>query len=331
MIFLFGRNNEIHDYYLRKRAEESFGNAVFVEHPLMRFEGVKWLLYKIHNSEKLNNIVNLPGRHIWSKFFLDKKLGEDICADSHSILFFSGDHYALEQIGLFDYLRKKYPKAKLVFEFSDIVSLYEKEYPYFSIDIVRKQFDLLLTYNRIDAAKYSFPVMRPFCPSYDDVAVDEAIPESDIFFIGRDKGRFEEIIQVYETFKDKDLIPDFYIVGIEEGRQKYSDDIHYNETMDYLQVLKHVRRTKYVLNIVQPGSDGLTLRDYEAIGMNKKIITNRDFRDENGPISDIEVINLDNIGSELADESSIEKSAWEGKSEYNAINWCNWLNGLVNE
>lgn len=46
--------------------------------------------------------------------------------------------------------------------------------------------------------------------------------------------------------------------------------------MDYKSVLSHIKQTKCIVNLIQKGSSGITMRDYEAIGNGKLMITNNE-------------------------------------------------------
>ena len=52
--------------------------------------------------------------------------------------------------------------------------------------------------------------------------------------------------------------------------------IIYNQLIDYNQILDELQKFDTVLEVVQPGQVGVTLRYYEAITYNKKLITNNE-------------------------------------------------------
>lgn len=330
MIVLFERNDISQDYYFHE-IERQIEEVILIPHPLQKLKGLKWLLYRVHTSVRVNRRINLPFKSIWAKFYIEKSLKEIIKKAQNPILFFSGDHYGLEEIGFFDYIKGNFPNAKLCYELADIVPLYEKDYKYFSINKLKEKFDVVFTFNKIDAQKYNFILSKPCIPSYDNITKDNRIANSDIFFVGRDKGRLNEIISVFEVCSKNGLKCEFYIMGVPHNRQRYSNHIHYNIRLDYLDVLKFVRKTKCVLNIVQSNSDGLTLRDYEAIGMGKLLISNRKIDEKYNLHCNKGIIALDSLNKNIEKLKNVADVKWTGKEVYNAASWFKWINEVVNE
>lgn len=95
-----------------------------------------------------------------------------------------------------------------------------------------------------------------------------------MFFIGLNKGRLEKLLKVYEEVTKRKGICEFYINKVKRSNQKYADSIHYNERMTYLEVLESLQKTNCLIELLQEGQHGMTLRAFEAICYNKKLITN---------------------------------------------------------
>jgi hypothetical protein len=88
----------------------------------------------------------------------------------------------------------------------------------------------------------------------------------------------------------------YYIIGVNERNQKYSDKINYNKKLSYLEVVNKIQGTNCILEIIQDNSSAYTLRTLEAIFYNKKLLTNNktiryaDFYEEDK----INIINYNN-------------------------------------
>ena len=68
----------------------------------------------------------------------------------------------------------------------------------------------------------------------------------------------------------------FRITNVHHNEKEY-EGIIYNEFIEYSQILEEIQEYDCILEIVQPGQVGVTLRYYEAVVYNKKLITNNQF------------------------------------------------------
>jgi len=165
------------------------------------------------------------------------------------------------------YLKSKYQNSKYVCFYQDKI---------FDLDFfskVKQSFDIILSFDQKDAEKYQL-LYYPLVYSLFDVPEDENIKQSDIYFVGKAKNRFKDIISVYEKLRSAGLKCDFHIVGVAPKDRKYANEIDYCIQMPYIENLKRIKKTKCLLEIMQVGGHGYTLRTCEAIMYDKKIITN---------------------------------------------------------
>ena len=63
------------------------------------------------------------------------------------------------------------------------------------------------------------------------------------------------------------------MVDVPEEDKVYRDQIEYGEYIPYLKVLQYVKKTKCILEIPQKESESETMRVFEAIFFDKKLIT----------------------------------------------------------
>lgn len=222
-------------------------------------------LYKMHCSQTANKIVRLPFKSVWNKHYFKKQFEKDapIC-----FLFFS-NHISKLDHGFDKYLRKKYPDCKLVIFYQDLIvgkkkTLFEK---------YRDRFDLILSFDQKNASDYGL-IYYPLVYTPEEFETEGELPKSDVFFVGKAKNRLSEILTAYEKLSEAGLVCDFHIVGVPEAERKYADKINYCSQMSYVENIKHIKATSCLLEIMQQGGHGYTLRACEAIAYGKRMITN---------------------------------------------------------
>lgn len=166
-----------------------------------------------------------------------------------------------------EYLRKKYKGCKIVCRFEDII----EKMAYKNIAEYRDAFDYLLTFDEKDAQKYDLD----YYPSwYDKYDIQSNGMESDVLFVGKGKDRMPEIIEVFEKLYANNVKCLFYLVDVPKSERKYEDKIIYGEYLPYEQVLQLIANTRCLLEILQKDALSETLRVFEAITYNKKLLTN---------------------------------------------------------
>lgn len=109
-------------------------------------------------------------------------------------------------------------------------------------------------------------------PVQEDVA---AIKDIDLYFIGTDKGRLDELVRWKELFERQGLRTHFHIVA--DRRKVYSpqeESLVTSDWISYASNLELVRRSKCLLEILQGTQSGPTMRSIEALFFNCKLITN---------------------------------------------------------
>ena len=293
--------------------------------PEMEMKGIKKFFYKLHNSEKINRYIHLPFRKMWARYIMDEKMMKEIKnVYSDYIFVFRATGYRYKKMGVFDYLKKEFPSCKIVYRFSDKVEMYMNDNYYydFKLEDLIDTFDCISTYNKMDSEKYNFLYTRPCLINY---ALNEKSDiDYDIFFVGKNKGRVNQIIKFFEICQNKNIKCDFYITDVPKEDQKYSNIIHYNEYISYEDVIKKIGNSKAILNIMQSGSCGFTRRDYEAIGMNKILITNNNMIKESIFYTEEKIIMLDNFENESEKIINFNnEKMWYGTKDFSALEWYN--------
>ncbi len=132
-------------------------------------------------------------------------------------------------------------------------------------------FSEILSFDKGDCDKYGF---HHYTTYYSKLPLE--IPkqlESDAFFVGVSKGeRHEKLVKLYRRLKETNALPDFYIAN-HGNRKDMEKGIHYNEWLNYNDVLQKVLKTNCLIEIVGKGHQGFTLRTVEALCYNKRLVT----------------------------------------------------------
>ena len=112
--------NGWYDYYSYAYKEVNeldyslFDNSYFFYNFFVR------MLYRLHNSQKINKILNLPFKELWLKKRIKRYAKIFNFNDSLCFLLFS-DCLKDEKIGLSRIIRETYPNSRIVYFFQDLV------------------------------------------------------------------------------------------------------------------------------------------------------------------------------------------------------------------
>lgn len=139
------------------------------------------------------------------------------------------------------------------------------------------------TFDYLDSVKFNIRYIGGFYYFENQISNNIIYKKNDVFFVGIDKGRFNILFELEGELKRIGLSPLFiYVSRIKSIYSKlFTKPIPYNE------IIKYIIYSKSILDFSKNGQFGLTLRVYESIFYNKKLITNNqsiikyDFYNEN--------------------------------------------------
>jgi len=280
-----------------------------IKNPLLR------LLNKVHLSTKINKIVDLPFKGIWDQFYImdDKK------KDTNVLKWVIVTNWSIRRFGL-SYLKKieKRSDYKVVLLFLDPLSAV----PEFYLKYIREiRFDIIYSFDRDDCKLYNW-IYTTNLYSKKDLPQNEH-PENDIYYIGLDKGRAQFVEDIYSKLTNNGVRCDFVIIS-EDGKVfNNGNGLRYlNHRVSYNDVLLGVNNSRTIMEIVQNGQSGMTMRPYEAIFYNKRLLTNNrsivdmDFyRPEYMKVfSSVDDIDISFIINQ-------EKAEYNYQNQYSPVNW----------
>jgi len=120
----------------------------------------------------------------------------------------------------------------------------------------------LWSFDKADCEKYNMHKNIQYYYGANDVQDDE--PEYDVYFVGHDKGRRDQIESIRQQLERDGVSYKFDIIKESEPN------------IPYYKVRDNIRKSKAILEINQAGQEGYTLRALEALFFQKKLITSNE-------------------------------------------------------
>ena len=223
------------------------------------------ILFKLHTSKKTQEYIDLPLKSIWNKLIFKNPFN-----DNKPICFVFFPRNPLCNKNVINYLRQHYPNSKFVGFWQDLVG--QIKLPDFE-EMRDNYLDICLSFDQGDCLRYGLSYY-PLVYSYYGETTNHLLPHSDVYYVGRAKDRLKTIIDIYELLSNSGLVCDFNITGVKKKDQVFPDSIKYLDSMPYVENIEHIKATNCILEIMQGGGTGFTLRYAEAIMYDKKMITN---------------------------------------------------------
>ena len=223
-------------------------------------DGLKNDGYTVIRPYKDKSIVGRILREVWFRLHLPEQVWYSKSEDR--------DNYIIQDPLItkryLKWLRKMHPNSKIYFMYGNMVGnakhILPNEIP-ISISV--------WTYDLHDAKKYGLNLYEG---GYSRSFIGKKrATKYDVFYVGADKGRGEYLLDLRRQMEKIGIKTKFIITA--DGRfakkKKY-----YSKTISYSKVVEYVNESKAVLNIVMPNQTGATMRDFESVFNEVKLITN---------------------------------------------------------
>lgn len=235
-----------------------FNNVQYIPGPYPPINSLKGLLYRIHFNPTIN-----PFKTAWNDSYFKHRFPV-----SKPFCFIVFMNWIKQDVGITTYLREKFPNAKLVCILQDLASTHP-----FYCNNLKKQFDLVLSFDPGDCATYGF-IYHPLVYSSYHGKIKK-MPYSDVYMLAKAKNRLNDIFKIYTILKDNNLKPNLLLAGVDIQDQKYKDEITYlNKSIPYEENLQYIFHTHCILEVMQKNGIGFTQRACEAVCLGKKLLTN---------------------------------------------------------
>ena len=241
------------------------------KNPIIRF------IEKVHLSPKLNKIIPLPFRRIWYNF---SDVGKNP-NDEYHCFFLCGAFVNIDAKIVKRVLRKKNCHAYLItldpFESLTPVPTSVRR----AVKIIN--FEKIYTHDYMESQKYGFQYMDEMIFSNKIADGVDCTNDVDLYFLGRFKsGRGSNLFELFEyitshgvNFRCKMQITKTGLKDADIDELKFKDQIEYfSEFMKYIDVVKESAHSNCILEMIQDTESDTTLRYFEAVLLNKKLLTN---------------------------------------------------------
>lgn len=163
------------------------------------------------------------------------------------------------------WLQNRFSKTKICFCYANMVGNAKHLLP----SEIPKGIEVW-TYDRYDSEKYSLHLTKS--SGYMTKYIGEKTEKIyDVFFVGKDKGRAEFLLDLQKQLEQMGLKTKFLITA--DGRFSKKKKI-YSKPIAYTEVVRFDNMSKAILNVVMPNQIGATNRDMESIFNEVKLITN---------------------------------------------------------
>jgi hypothetical protein len=170
-------------------------------------------------------------------------------------------------------------KHLALYYWNNIDAVKEKDIEYFKN---KTKWDIF-SFDLEDSRKYDFKYNKIFSTVPENLLMmDNIAIKQDVFYIGADKGRIDQILEIKKRLDTAGFSNKILCVSFDTQKKSvYSDPVPYNE------VLIEDIQSRAILDINHHDKYGMTMRELEALYMHKKLITNnekiteRDFYHEN--------------------------------------------------
>lgn len=217
----------------------------------------------------------------FSDFFYNKKL-----ISEEADLFIVQDADA--RIPFLKWLRKNHPKSRIILWYWNTV---EECRRYLDPEKIPDSIEKW-SYSKYDCLKYGMNYNTTFLPEVPKIIGTDDIC-TDVFFVGKDKGRLDKLLEIKKLLESHKLDVDFHIC---KNRNRDKDNEIYKKPIPYAEILEKIKTSRVILDCCVSENAGPTIRPIEALMYRKKLITdNKAVMDEDYYCRDnIFVLGIDN-------------------------------------
>lgn len=159
---------------------------------------------------------------------------------------------------------KKFPEAQINFLYDNMVGMARNISPKKIPDTIR-----VWTYDDYDARKYNIFLQKNYWVR-EMIFQQRKTPIYDVFFVGRDKGRRQKLLELEKELQEMGLKTKFIIT---KNGKLSREKSYYQKPISYEQVIEYDTQSRSILNIVMENQEGVTMRDMESIAIGVKLIT----------------------------------------------------------
>lgn len=246
-------------------------NAVLFVAKEKRPKGLMKTVKRIHKSKRVNKILNLPFKDIW----MENPFVIINTTQIEKVIVIDG---SMNWLNMKQLLKYRKHLSHIDFDLYLINSINAESLIIQNIKkyIFSFPWSHVYSFDPVESEQYGFEY-KGFC-YYSKKQIEENLSiQQDVFFVGGLKGEREQF--VYDTYKYmiENGVSCKYIVHntrFTRGTEKV-EGIEYlsNGWLPYERILQEVRQSKCIVEIMQKNQNGPSLRYFEAVCYNKKLLT----------------------------------------------------------
>lgn len=249
-------NEKVRTYYLNKPVNNKIIN----------------FLRRVHFSFRINQILDLPAKGLWNYKLLEK-------VDNETCVVFSTGALSLMSRNLLQKVRQK--SGRMVLLIVDSMHANSWHLKIAKPLIFNFAWDLILSFDQNDCEEYGFTYLEK---NYYSILtnVSPSDIKSDIYYVGREKrncNRNQRIMEFQKLFAQNHIVCNFNLIDSLINKGKYKDkeamglSVSYSD-IPYERIISDVKSSNCIFEIVQDGQAAQTIRYFEAVCYNKKLLTN---------------------------------------------------------
>ncbi|MCI8950922.1 MAG: hypothetical protein HFG49_12945 [Lachnospiraceae bacterium] len=230
--------------------------------------GIMLQIEKAALSDRINRRVSVP----FKRFFANLEQFNYLDENRYHILM------PTTSIGKMSvsYLKKFKKKHSNVRLYAIVTDSIHAQSPH--MDLVRDKlfsdvWDSVLTYDKYDAKEYHFNWFGyTYYSSFQDIEPAEI--DSDIYYVGYNKGNREGLVnEIYQALIHGGVNCRFDVVSDSPNVNANSSLTYMREKFPYPEVVGKVKSSNCILEILQENQQAQSLRYFEAVVYNKKLLT----------------------------------------------------------
>ena len=138
----------------------------------------------------------------------------------------------------------------------------------------KNMFDRVMTFDPDDAKEFN--MQFHFTP-YSKIESKHANEDFQLYFCGSNSERVYPLYQIWSKAKKMEFLVKYDLLGCEQFKPFFENDpnIHFhNKYVEYPELINNMQVSSCILDITRSNQSGYTLRPYEAVVYNKKLLTN---------------------------------------------------------
>ncbi|MBN1777965.1 MAG: hypothetical protein JW811_07570 [Clostridiales bacterium] len=227
------------------------------------YQGCKLTGFDIFHPYKDRNLFMRVLREVWQILSVPRV---DIFYEKNVL------RHQFEHIIIFDvlitrryltWIKNKFPQSKIHFIYNNMVGFARHLKP----DQLPPWIEVW-TFDDYDSRVYGIRKYHSYY--FPSLCMEPQEKQIDVFFVGKDKGRAEYLLNLEQRLKDMGLKTKFIITP--DGRFTKHKPF-YSDYVPYWVICEYLSKTKAVLNVSMDNQEGMTVRDLEAIFNHIKLIT----------------------------------------------------------